>query len=110
MSKQNSEASSIRAMLVGKSIRLPRIGKGQLPMQVPSIILADCLWQGIKHMADELTSVEGKDGDRAAFLINRCEFALLMHYHLLGYADSEARGLVYEFLESVKKGDKHDEL
>lgn len=110
MRKQSNEGSSVRAMLVGKSIRLPRIGKGQLPMQVPSIILADCLWQGIKHMADELTSVEGKDGDRAAFLINRCEFALLMHYHLLGYADSEARGLVYEYLESIRNGEKDEEL
>lgn len=101
MSKQNSEASSIRAMLVGKSIRLPRIGKGQLPMQVPSTILADCLWHGIQHMADELA--ERGDSDRAAFLMGRCEMALLMHYHLLGYADSEARGFVYEYLESVKE-------
>lgn len=110
MRKQSNEGSSVRAMLVGKSIKLPRIGKGQVPKQVPSKILADCLWCGIEHMTDEVEALSASDAGKAAFLMNRCEFALLMHYHLLGYADSEARGLVYEFLESVKKGEKHDEL
>lgn len=98
-----NDASSIRAMLVGKSIRLPRIGKGQVPMQVPSTILAECLWHGIQHLTDEVESLDKVDSGRCAYLIGRCEVALLMHYHLLGYADSDARGLVYEYLESLKE-------
>lgn len=110
MNKNSRVTSNARSMLMGKSIRLPRIGKGQVPKQVPSSILADCLWQGIKFMAGEVKALDQCDSSRASSMMSRCEFALLMHYHLLGYSDSEARGLVYEFLESIRKGENHGEL
>lgn len=103
MKKQESKGISINALLFGVPIRLPRISEGQLPKDVPSKILADCLWQGIKFMADEVQSLKDDDTSRAFFLINRCEFALKAHYHLLGYTDSEAENLTNDYLKSLRK-------
>lgn len=58
-------------------------------VELSKAIVADAIWQGVKHMEDEAYRPDA-NSDRKRHLLSRMKKALAFHYALLGCSKEEA--------------------
>ncbi len=63
-------------------------------------VLADAVWQGCKHMAQETTDKDTQP-ERRDYLLERIKLAATYHYIILGCSEQDAKAQAANYLLSI---------
>lgn len=72
-------------------------------VELNTAVLTDALWQGCKHMIQEVSEPE-TSVERRNYLLDRMKTALKYHYIILGCSEHDAETQADDYVQRVIKG------